>query len=140
MSATITLDLSDQSDELARLATAIQELAEGEDWPADVAFQINLCLDELTTNVVKYAHADDGSRKIHITLASDPDLITIEMMDNGPPFDPLHDAPQPDLEASLEARRIGGLGIHFVRTLMDEVRYRREQDRNHLTMIKRRSA
>lgn len=140
MSVTVSLDLSDHSDELTRLAAAIEDMAEAEDWPADLAFQINLCLDELTTNVVKYAHADDGTRKIHITLASDPNLITIEMMDNGPPFDPLHDAPQPDLEASLEDRRIGGLGIHFVRTLMDEVRYRREQDRNHLTMIKRRSA
>lgn len=140
MSVTVSLDLSDHSDELTRLAAAIEDMAEAEDWPADLAFQINLCLDELTTNVVKYAHADDGTRKIHITLASEPDLITIEMMDNGPPFDPLHDAPQPDLEASLEDRRIGGLGIHFVRTLMDEVRYRREQDRNHLTMIKRRSA
>lgn len=140
MSVTVSLDLSDHSDELTRLAAAIEDMAGAEDWPADLAFQINLCLDELTTNVVKYAHADDGTRKIHITLASEPDLITIEMMDNGPPFDPLHDAPQPDLEASLEDRRIGGLGIHFVRTLMDEVRYRREQDRNHLTMIKRRSA
>ena len=140
MSVTVSLDLSDHSDELTRLAAAIEDMAEAEDWPADLAFQINLCLDELTTNVVKYAHADDGTRKIHITLASEPDLITIEMMDNGPPFDPLHDAPQPDLEASLEDRRIGGLGIHFVRTLMDEVRYRREQNRNHLTMIKRRSA
>ena len=140
MSATVSLDLSDQSDELTRLAAAIEELAEAEDWPADLAFQINLCLDELATNVVNYAHADDGTREIRITLASEPDLITIEVMDNGPAFDPLHDAPQPDLEASLEDRRIGGLGIHFVRTLMDEVRYRREQDRNHLTMIKRRSA
>ncbi|MDE2993123.1 MAG: ATP-binding protein [Chloroflexota bacterium] len=46
----------------------------------------------------------------------------------------MHDAPAPDTAASLEERSVGGLGIHLVRTMMDELHYRREQGRNYLTL------
>ncbi len=59
-----------------------------------------------------------------------------EISDDGVAFDPLK-VPPPDLTADLESRPIGGLGVHFVKTLMDEVAYRREGDRNVLTMRKR---
>ena len=62
----------------------------------------------------------------------------IEISDDGQPFNPLKDAPKPDLEAALEDRPIGGLGIHLVLTMMDEMHYRRENERNHLTLVKRR--
>ena len=51
----------------------------------------------------------------------------------------LHDASIPDLEASVEERKVGGLGIHLVRTMMDQVNYRREQGRNHLTLVARKA-
>ena len=58
--------------------------------------------------------------------------------DDGRPFDPLTEAPEPDLESAIEDRPIGGLGVHLVRTMMDEVRYRREEGKNRLTLVKRR--
>ena len=54
------------------------------------------------------------------------------------PFDPLYDAKQPDVGAAIEDRPIGGLGIYCVREMMDEVHYRREQGKNHLTLVSRR--
>ena len=61
--------------------------------------------------------------------------VVAVVSDDGIAFDPL-EVPPPDLESSLEDRPVGGLGVHFMLTLMDEVTYRREGDRNVLTMRK----
>ena len=63
-------------------------------------------------------------------------VVMAEISDDGRAFDPLQ-VPPPDLDADLELRPIGGLGVHFMKTLMDEVAYRREGGRNILTMRKR---
>ena len=61
--------------------------------------------------------------------------MTIEMVDDGKPFDPLTEAPVPDVNAPMDERPIGGLGVFLVRKLMDELTYRREEGRNHLTLV-----
>jgi len=63
-------------------------------------------------------------------------LITLQIEDDGKAFDPTV-LDEPDTEAAIEERDAGGLGIHFVRTLMDTVQYRRVGDRNRLTMTKK---
>jgi len=72
---------------------------------------------------------------ISFTFSSTEDALTIEMVDDGKPFDPLTDAPVPDVNAPMEERPIGGLGVFLVRKLMDELTYRREEGRNHLTLV-----
>ena len=57
---------------------------------------------------------------------------------DGRPFDPVNDAPEVDVESSVQDRLVGGLGLHIVRTTMDEMSYRREQGKNHLTLVARR--
>ena len=59
------------------------------------------------------------------------------MEDDGIAFDPFTSAPEPDLDASVEERRIGGLGVYFVKTLMDEAAYERRGDRNRITLTQR---
>ena len=126
-------------DELARVSSAIEEMGERENWPAPMAFQVNLALEELVINVMNHGH-DEGVHEIEITLTSDADGITVDTVDDGRPFNPLIDAPQVDPKAAIEDRRIGGLGVHLVRTMMDAMSYRREQGKNHLTLVKRFSA
>ena len=65
-----------------------------------------------------------------------PEALEAEVEDDGRPFDPLG-VPAPDLQAPLPERRVGGLGIHFVRRLMSEVRYARVDGRNRLVLRKR---
>ena len=103
-----------------------------------LVFRINLVLEELGLNIIDYGH-DEGVHEFDICLTSEEGAITIEVVDDGKPFDPLNDAPQPDLASDLEDRRVGGLGLHLVRTTMDDMSYRRDQGKNHLTLVARRT-
>jgi anti-sigma regulatory factor (Ser/Thr protein kinase) len=71
-----------------------------------------------------------------VRLALDPDTLTIQVADDGVPFNPV-DAPPPDLDLPIEERPIGGLGIHIVRSLVDTIEHRRDDGRNVLTMTKK---
>ena len=57
--------------------------------------------------------------------------------DDGLEFDPFRSAPEPDLDASVEERRIGGLGVYFVKSLMDEATYERVDNLNRITLVQR---
>ena len=138
MSATLALKLTSGRDELAVITAAVEDLGRRERWPDALLFRVNLALEELGLNIMDYGY-DGGPCDIDIVLTSDDDAVTIEIIDGGPPFDPLHDAPTPDLDAPIEDRRVGGLGVYLVRTLMDDLRYCREHGKNHLTLVTRRA-
>ena len=135
MSATISLNLAPKIDELKRLYEAVESLGEQEEWPPGLIFQVNLALEELGINIMNYG---ETAEEILVILASDEDTITINISDAGKPFNPLTEGPEPDITQELDERPIGGLGVYLVRTLMDELYYRREGDRNHLTLVKHR--
>lgn len=146
MSKQITLDIGATPDELGRIQSAVEQLAESEDWPPDLAFQITLVLEELEMNIIHHAYETDSSAAgksaaakkagSRIVLDSNSDRLSIEVIDEGKPFNPLEEAGQPDLDASLKERKVGGLGLHLVRNLMDEISYRREKGKNRLTLVK----
>ena len=140
MSANLTLNMEARLDEIERIHAAVEILASAEGWPPDVLFQIKLVLEEIGTNIVKYGTDDDGKTDIQITLTSESDALTMEISDDGKPFDPFADAPPPDLDSPIPDRPIGGLGVYLVQQLMDEAHYRREDGRNKVTLIKRRDS
>ena len=141
MSATLSLNIERSHDELGRITDAVDELGHKEDWSNDLLFRVHLVLEELVLNIIDYGF-DDGNEdhELEVVLTSEDDNLTIEITDDGIPFDPLKDAKIPDTDAPLEDRPIGGLGVHLVRTMMDEVSYRREDGKNHLTLVARREA
>ena len=138
MSAKLLLKVKADRKELERVSAAIKSLAADEDWSSDTLFRVDLVMDELVVNIMDYGY-DDSDHEIDITFTSEEDAITIEITDEGRSFDPLNDAPEPDLSSPIEERRIGGLGVYLARTMMDELVYRREGNRNHLTLVKRRT-
>ena len=103
---------------------------------AEIAFKINLAVEELLTNTIGYGYDDDGEHLIDLVLRLEGGALVIEIADNGRAFDPLQ-APAPDLSAPLEDRAMGGLGIYLVRKTMDTVAYRRQDGRNVVTLTKR---
>jgi len=96
-----------------------------------------IAADEVFSNIAEYAYPDDGGTvEVRLAENSDGTALSMSFSDRGIPFDPLA-APPPDTAAPPAERRIGGLGIHIVRHLMDGVAYRRTDDgRNLLTLTK----
>lgn len=101
-------------------------------------FNLQLACDEACTNVIEHAYGG-GPGQIRITVTVHPDRVQIEVLDTGRPFDPTA-VRAPDLDAPLERRETGGLGLHFMRSVMDEVRFEFSEGGNHLTMVKRRAS
>ncbi len=137
MGATLSMAIKTTRDELGRIATAIEALGQEEGWPDDLVFRVNLVLEELILNIIDYG-TDGGDPDISLVLASEEDSITIDLSDGGRPFDPLTEAPTPDLTAAVGERRVGGLGVHLTKTLMDDVRYSHEDGRNRLSIVTRK--
>lgn len=129
------LVLKNDLSEIARLEEFVEEFAAAHRLPQGMVFQVNLALEELVTNVISYAYRDGGNHQITVRLNLDGGQLRADVVDDGIPFNPV-DAPPPDLTIPLEQRPIGGLGIHLVRNLFDTLEYKREDDRNHLTMLK----
>lgn len=123
--------------ELADLVAAIEALGEEDGWSGDLTFRISLVVDELAQNVVDYAY-NDTPGDVEVTVTSRDETVIVEITDEGKPFDPLTDAPAPDLTSPIESRPIGGLGVHFTKTLMDDVEYSRESGRNRLRIVTRK--
>ncbi len=127
-------------DELIRVATEIEAYGEQHSWPTKWITSTNLALDELITNIVNYAYEEpDTAPDIRLILTESEDQLTIVLEDQGIPFNPFHEAPKPSLEDELDERRIGGLGIHFVTTLMDETAYERLNNTNRVILTLHRA-
>lgn len=124
-------------EELPALQAAVAKFGSDQGWPTEWEYQVELAIEELIVNIVNYGFKNQTGR-VELALDSAADVLTIDIIDNGIPFDPFKEAPPPDLESDVESRPIGGLGVHFVKTMMDEVRYAHENDRNHITLVKRR--
>ena len=138
MSGTLSLKIEPRAEELDTITAAVEEFADAEQWPFDLVYRVNLVLEEMGLNIINHGRTDDLDQ-IEITLTSEPELLTIEIVDNGRPFDPLKDAPAPDLDSGVAERPVGGLGVYLVRTMMDELHYRRDGGRNYLTLVKERA-
>jgi len=105
-----------------------------EDCPPKTQNQIAIAVDEVFSNIARYAYRPGvGSVKVRIAVDSD---ITIEFEDSGTPFDPLS-ADAPDLSRPAGEREVGGLGIFMVRNIMDSTGYRRDGNRNILVIKKK---
>ncbi len=137
MSRKLSLEIDPRVEELSVITAAVEQFGDAEQWPPDTIFQINLVIEELGLNIMTHGKTRD-LEKIEITLTAEGESLTIEIVDNGHPFDPTSEAPEPDLDVELEERSIGGLGIHIVRSLVDNLRYRRRGGRNHVTLVKER--
>ena len=98
--------------------------------------QIELAFEEVIVNIINYAYPDVEDGSIEVSCIQKDGCMVIEITDSGIPFD-ITAAGDPDTDAPVEKRKIGGLGILFVKKMMDEVRYRRDGDKNIVTLIKK---
>jgi anti-sigma regulatory factor (Ser/Thr protein kinase) len=137
----VRLSLRNDSADLARLTEFASEFTRRHRLADEETARLQIILDELFTNVVNYGYEGTSGEEhreghIDVPLSLAGDRLIIEFADDGQPFDPLT-GPLPDLDLPAETRPIGGVGIAIVRALVDESSYRREGNRNYLTLSRK---
>jgi anti-sigma regulatory factor (Ser/Thr protein kinase) len=124
-----------QLSELERLNEVVETFALEHGLASKLVFEINLALDELLTNVISYAFKDTEEHQIQLWIQLESGLLTLRLEDDGIPFDPTRMA-DPDVDLAVEDREIGGLGVFFVKKVMDGLDYKRVEERNVITLTK----
>ncbi len=131
-----TLVIGNNIDELNRLVIFLEVLEEEWDLPQGLVPSINLALEEALTNIIFYAYEKGSKSKITVDFRLKDTEMTIVLTDAGKPYDPTQKE-DPDINLSAEDRPIGGLGIFLIKQIMNKVTYRRVNNKNQLTLVKR---
>ena len=131
----LELSLANDLQAIAGIAARIDAFCEARNLSPQIAYAVNLSVDEILTNTIGYGYDDDGARRIALTLRLEGDTLVVVIVDDARAFDSSL-ATDPDTESPLEERALGGLGLFLVQQMMDSVDYRRQDGRNIVTLTK----
>jgi len=127
----INLSMRNNRKELAALIDQASAFLESQSLPGPASYKASLVLEEVLTNIVKYAFEDALEHEISVLLAVDDADLVIRFVDDGREFDPLA-VPPPAMKESLEESSEGGLGVYLVRKSVNSIEYYRDQSKNVL--------
>lgn len=127
--------LDNRLDELERLHAFFEEIGARANWPERLKFDMTLSCEELLTNTINYGFPQGGRHVITLSVQSSPAGVEIRLEDEGVPFNPLEFG-EPDTSLGLEERTVGGLGIFFVKRMMNEFIYERT-DTGNLVILRK---
>ncbi|MDQ0061114.1 ATP-binding protein [Paenibacillus harenae] len=131
------IKLFNRMDELERLNERLEEIGSDVGWTARAVLDLSLACEELVVNIVNYGFPSGGEHCIDVTIHASPSSVEVKIEDGGIPFNPLLDSDADALLAlELEDRPIGGLGIFFVKRLMDDIHYEYTGGLNRFRMRK----
>lgn len=139
MAAMVEAKIANRREDLTRVSALVDSLCDEHGVPDDVRADIQVALDEALANVIAHAHPRGGKHAIRVALEVRGRTFEALVEDDGVAFNPL-DAPKPATNLPLDARVPGGLGVHFMRSLMTSVSYARTKGRNRLTLRRRLDA
>ncbi len=128
--------LKNEKSEIARISQKMEVFCEENDLPMKIMFEINLVLEEILLNIISYGYDDENEHEIVVQWWLSDNVLNLIITDEGKKFDPLI-LPEPELDKSVDERKIGGLGIHLVKKMMCEINYKREDGKNILEMKKK---
>lgn len=133
MAGRLDMSLTNDVQEVGRVIDSLEEFGARHGIPPEQSLRFGLALDELITNIISYGLAGREDGVIRLTIEHRDGVLRAELVDDGPPFDPLNaDIEEPT--GDIEERRIGGLGIALVKASMDRLGYRRDGGFNRLNM------
>ena len=121
--------IKNESSELAPLNATLGQFLRDHSVPSRASYAVNLAIDELVVNVMRYAYADANTHFIEVELAVESDHVILRIVDDGRPFDPRKG---PALDLNAEDREIGGLGLILVLEMVDVLRYQRVENKNRV--------
>jgi anti-sigma regulatory factor (Ser/Thr protein kinase) len=136
MAIPATIILPANLDSLYKSMDFVSSCAREQGFNSKRVSEIELAMEEILVNIFNYAYKEsgrDGTVEITCKLA-DKQSFVIEIADSGVPFNILS-VREPDTSAQIDERPIGGLGVFFVKQLMDDIQYRREAEKNILTLV-----
>ena len=129
---TIKADISQLDQVLSFIDGILEEL----DCPTNTKMQIDVAIEEVFVNIVRYAYPEcEGEAAIEVETTDSPRAVKITFEDEGVPFNPLEHE-DPDTTLSSDDRQVGGLGILMVKKSMDDVSYEYNDGKNRLTITK----
>ena len=128
-------ELKSKLSELDALCRHLEDCCSLMELPQKCLFEINLGLDELFTNIISYGFDDGIEHQIKFSLVKEKETLVVQVEDDGKPFNPL-EAADPEVSQDLDTINIGGLGIHLVKKMMDEIDYQRVEGKNKLILKK----
>lgn len=138
LNASQTRTFPGEFDSLAAIGEFVTLAAHDAGLDERAVYAVQMAVDEACSNIIEHAYGGEGRGSIECTCRVDAEGLTVILRDCGCFFDPTQ-VPDPNLEASLEERSGGGLGLYFMRRLMDEVHFESTPDSgNLLTLVKRK--
>jgi len=129
--------LDEQAESVSTLLEQMEAFLVERGVPPPGLYVANLCVEELLVNIIKHGYGAGVAPDVEVDVEASPQALVIEISDGAAPFDPTKDSAKPDLEADLDDRPIGGLGVHLVKQMTDEMSYQRSNGRNQVRLMKR---
>ncbi len=129
------LQIGNEQAEVARAADWLDRCSQAVGLLPELCTALQIALDEVLSNILRYAYTDTARHAIELSLSAGPALVVLEVIDDGVPFDPTL-TPAGALGSCVTQPQLGGHGLTIIARLMDEVTYARKDGRNHLTLRK----
>ena len=135
MESKLSLHIKNDLSELKKVAQSFSNFNKKHRLPLKVFNTVDLALDEILNNIISYGYDDNNAHVIDIHISVVDKGIIVEIKDDGRPFNPLS-VVDADTKKTMDERPIGGLGLHLIRNMMDDVQYIYKDNKNCLTMKK----
>jgi serine/threonine-protein kinase RsbW len=128
---TLSISFANDMQELTYVLQVVNVFLEPRALPSKLVYAVNLILEEILINIIKYGYDDGESHEIEVQIEVEQEEVALTVIDDGREFNPLT-VPPPDRSKSAMDRLEEGLGLQFVRHMRNAIEYRREEDKNIL--------
>ena len=131
MANTLSISFTNNMQELTHVLQVVNVFLEPRALSSKLVYAVNLILEEILVNIIKYGYEDEDSHEIEVQVGMEQEEVAITVIDDGKEFNPLT-VPGPDRSGSAMDRLEEGLGLQFVRHMRNAMEYRREEGKNIL--------
>lgn len=135
----VSVTIENNFNELEEISRTVRSFGEEIGLNPDTIFALDLALEEILTNIIKYGYDDLARHELEIRLWVESASVVVEVRDDGHEFNPVV-APEPDTRKPAAERPIGGLGLHLIRKMVGSIEYKRLQGMNIVRLIFQRTS
>ena len=133
MANTLAISFANDLRELTHVLQLVNVFLEPRELQSKLVYAVNLILEEILMNIIRHGYDDEDSHEIEVQIELEEDEVALTVIDDGKEFNPLT-IPGPDRSKSAMDRLEEGLGLQFVRHMRNAMEYRREGDKNILSI------